>query len=309
MTTTPTRSTSTPRSRATSLRLPTRRLNVSWMLATIVSAAVLLVTGCATTLNGRSAQQSASVVDYLYPNASESPKLEQTVTTLRPPVRVGIAFVPTAARGRALPEADRLRLLERVKTSFEKLGYIDAIEIIPTQYLKTGGGFENMEQVSRMFRVDLMALVSYDQVQFTDSNRLSVLYWTIVGAYIINGNQYDVQTMLDVSVFDVTSRKLLLRAPGVSQVKGDATFANFSERSRAAQIEGYNKAVDTLVPKLQGELDTFRERAKTAADVKIVPRAGYRGGGSLDMLMVVAALLLAGFAWRLRITSHPRSMQ
>jgi rhombotail lipoprotein len=272
------------------------RVNVSAALLITACFAIFTISGCGTTLNGRSAQQSASVVDYLYPNASEAPKLEPTVTTLRPPVRVGIAFVPTGPRGRALPEADRVRLLERTKASFEKLGYIGAIEVIPTQYLKVGGGFENMEQVARMFRVDLMALVSYDQVQFTDSNRLSLLYWTIVGAYVINGNQYDVQTMLDVSVFDVQSRKLLIRAPGVSEVKGGASYANFSERSRAAQVEGYNNAVNALVPKLQAELDTFRERAKTASDVKIVPREGYRGGGSADVWMLVAALFLVGFA-------------
>jgi len=67
--------------------------------------------------------------------------------------------------------------------------------------------------------------VSYDQVQFTDRNALSVLYRTIVGAYVIHGDQYDVQTLVDASVFDVRSRKLLFRALGMSQVKGGASAA------------------------------------------------------------------------------------
>ena len=68
-----------------------------------------------------------------------------------------------------------------------------------------------------MFGVDIMALVSYDQIHFTDSNAMAMLYWTIVGAYLVHGDEYDIKTLLDISVFDVASRKLLFRAPGVSQ--------------------------------------------------------------------------------------------
>ena len=71
-----------------------------------------------------------------------------------------------------------------------------------------------------MFNVDVVVLLSYDQMQFSDNNRLSVFYWTIVGGYLVNGSQYDVSTLVDASVFDVASRQLLFRAPGTSQLKG-----------------------------------------------------------------------------------------
>ncbi len=269
-------------------------------MKTIAQAlAVLLIIslcGCATSLRSRETKQSASIVDYLYPKATEAPKLEIGMTTIRPPVRVGIAFVPTDARAYGLPETEKIKLLERVKAAFTGHDYIGTIEIIPSQYLQRNGGFANMEQVARTFGVDIMAMLSYDQVQFTDSNSLSLLYWTIVGAYVVNGNQYDVNTMIDVAVFDVASRKLLFRAPGTSQIQGGGNWANFSERARAAQIEGYNKAVEQLVPQLQKELDSFRERIKTAAAFKVEARPGYRGGGSTSWLDLVLAAALAALA-------------
>jgi rhombotail lipoprotein len=83
-------------------------------------------------------------------------------------------------------------------------------------------------------------------------------------------------------VFDVASRKLLMRAPGTSQVKGSANLSNFSERSRAARTEGYNKAADQLIPALQTELTAFRERLKTNDKIRVEPRAGYQSGGQPD---------------------------
>lgn len=235
----------------------------------------IFISGC-TTPPQRESKQAASIVDYLFPNTAASPHLEPGMAVVRPPVRVGLAFVPANSRSRTLPEAEKMKLLERTKAAFAKHAYIGALEIIPTQYLQHGGGFDNLQQVSRLFNVDIMALVSYDQVQFTDSNSLSFLYWTIVGAYVVNGNEFDVKTLLDISVFDVTSRKLLFRAPGTSQINGGASWANYSERARGAQIEGYQKAVEQLIPQLQIEMDAFRERLKAGGELKLEPRPGYR---------------------------------
>jgi rhombotail lipoprotein len=271
------------------------------LVAIVVVAVVALTSGCASVFFRQAPnKQSASIVNYLYPSAAQAPQLKEEVVTLRPPVRIGLAFVPEAARGSygaMLSEVDRLKLLERVRDSFTKHPYIGAIEIIPTQYLQQGGGFANAEQVARMFNVEVMAFVSYDQVQFNDNNALSFLYWTIVGAYVVHGDQYDIRTMLDVSVFDVASQKLLLRAPGVSQIAGSAPAAGFTERARNARIDGYNKAADTLIPQLQTELDKFRERIKTDATVRVAAKQGYKGGGSVDAWLLGAVVLLLGVAF------------
>ena len=266
----------------------------------IVALAAVLLSSCAFMTSSRGVKQAGSIVDYLYPDAKEAPAMTPTVTRLRPPVRVGIAFVPGSGWGNGLSEASRMKLLERVRDSFARHPYIGKIEIIPTQYMRPRGGFNNLEQVARMFDVEVVALLSYDQVQFNDSNALSVLYWTIIGAYVIHGDQYDVQTMLDASVFDVQSRKLLFRAPGTSQVKGSASLAGFSEKARAAQTEGYNAAVDQLIPNLQAELDNFRERIKHDANYQVENKQGYKGGGAMDWASLALVALLAVMAWRLR---------
>lgn len=250
-----------------------------------------LFAGCASWLPQSGAKQTASVVDYLYPNTKEPLQIQPEFVALRPPVRVGVAFVPGGTEATSLPEAEKLKLLERVRAAFAKLPYIGSIEVIPTSYLQAKGGFTNLEQVARMFNVEVVALLSYDQVQFNDTNSLAVLYWTIVGAYIIHGDQYDVQTLLDASVFDVRSHKLLFRAPGTSQVKGTASMAGFSEKSREAQLLGYNQALDNLIPNLQNELERFRGRIKAQpAQFKVEDKPGYHGGGALGYLGLLLAL-------------------
>lgn len=248
------------------------------VIALFSMLAAAITTGCTTPGAGRESKQSASIVEYLYPAATNAPRMEPGVALLRPPVRVGLAFVPVDAKARSLPEAEKMKLLERTKAAFARQPYVGAIEIIPTQYLRAGGGFDNLKQVSRMFNVDIMAMVSYDQVHFTDTNSLAFLYWTIVGAYVVNGNEFDIKTMLDISVFDVASRKLLFRAPGTSQINGGSNWANYSERARVAQIEGYQKAVDQLIPQLNTEIEAFRERLKAAADIRMEPQPGYKVG-------------------------------
>ena len=249
---------------------------------TVVLFAAFTLCGCASMAGPRESKQSASIVDFLYPKATQAPQLMPGITYLRPPVRVGIAFVPTDPRARNLPETEKIKLMERIKAAFTGQAFIGSIEIIPSQYLIPAGGFRNLEQVARMFNVDVMAMVSYDQIQFTDSNSLSFLYWTVIGAYLVHGNEHDAQTMLDIAVFDVASHKLLMRALGTSQIKGSANLSNFSERSRAARTEGYNKAADQLIPALQAEIETFRERIKTNTTMRVEPRPGYQSNSQPD---------------------------
>jgi rhombotail lipoprotein len=256
--------------------------------------AIALFASCASWLPQGQTKQMGSMVDYLYPNAKEAPTMQQSVTHLRPPIRVGIAFVPSASGGNIPSEADKIKLLQRVKSAFGQYEFIGNIEVIPSQYLQPRGGFTNLNQVARMFNVELVALLSYDQVQFNDTNALSVLYWTIIGAYVIHGDQYDIQTLLDASIFDVASQKLLFRAPGTSQIKGSASMSGFSESSREARLEGFNKAVDNLIPQLQASLADFKQRIKQDASVRIENKAGYNGGGDVGWLGALIALLLLG---------------
>jgi rhombotail lipoprotein len=268
------------------------------LLCTVIcNFAILTLAGCASMFTHTGARQAGSIVDYLYPDAKEAPTLEPTVTRLRLPVRVGIAFAPGIGREAGPQEAAKAALLERVKASFSQYDYIGGIEVIPSSYLRPRGGFANLDQVARMFNVDVIALVSYDQIRFNDTNRLAVLYWTVVGAYLVKGDQYDVQTMVDAAVFDVRSRKLLFRAPGTSQVKGSSTMAGYSREIRGAQSDGYGQAVDQMIPQLQAQLASFKERAKSDPGIQVERRNGERGGGAVGWPL---ALLLAGAVFWMR---------
>jgi len=102
--------------------------------------------------------------------------------------------------------------------------------------------------------------------------------------------------MVDASIFDVQSQKLLFRAPGTSQVKGNASMSGFSERARAARIEGFNKAVEDLLPNLHTELDSFKERIKSDTTYRVENKPGYSGGGDLGWFSLLLTLALGAGA-------------
>lgn len=263
----------------------------------------ITLAGCASWMSPRKYANSSSVVQFLYGNTAEPPALTPGTATLRPPVKVGIAFVPGRIGPGEMSESDRQAVLGKLRDAFKSHDFVGEIEVIPSAYLRPNGGFANIDQVARMFNLDVVALMSYDQVQFNDASSLSLLYWTIIGAYVVEGDRYDIHTLLDLSVFDVRSRKLLMRAPGVSQVKGAGTAVSFSQNSREGRIAGFNQAVDVLIPNLQKELDKFPERLKADASMKVEPQAGYRGKGAFEWgwLLALGSLAALGiFAGRAR---------
>ena len=278
-------------------------------LILLAGVATLVLTGCHTFDNVKSSHQSSSVVNYLYPNQA-NPVVQPAIPVLSLPLKVGVAFVPGdsghayAASG-PLSESQKFALINEVSESFKKFPFVKSIEIIPSSYLTPRGSFANLDQIRSMYGVDVVALLSYDQVQFTDTGLLSLTYWTLVGAYVVKGEKNDTQTMLDAAVYDIRSRKLLFRAPGISRVKNSATPVNLTEKLRLDRDEGFRLAATELVTNLHRELELFRERVKKSPDeIKIAHQPGYAGGGSLGgwELALVAALA----ALQLRRRQAPR---
>jgi rhombotail lipoprotein len=255
----------------------------------IAMLAIALLGGCAS--HSVRKRQAASVVEYLYP-ASQPPQPLDTITQLKLPVRVGIAFVPAGRVGvRHIPQAERSEMLSRVKASFADRPFIAQIEVIPDAYLRPAGGFDNLDQVARMFQLDVVCLLSYDQVQYADDNAAALLYWTIVGAYVIPATKFSTHTMLDAAVFDVRSRRLLFRAPGVSHSDARRAPLVASEYTRKSLGEGFDRALDAMIPALHGELDRFRERVRNGdAQVKVAYPAGARMVGALALVHGMVAL-------------------
>ena len=269
---------------------------------------VVLISGCVT----QQSRTKSSVVDYLYPNDGET-IVQPSIPVLKVPIKVGIAFVPEqpseSKRGGAwngvmgaslLTEAKKSDLLEKIAINFRKHKFVRDIEVIPSVYLTASGGFSNLEQIKTMYGIDVIALVSYDQVQFTDEGLLSLTYWTLVGAYIFTGEKNDTSTLLDTAVFDIKSKKMLFRAPGISRVKGSATPVNLSEELRIDSVKGFEEATTNMILNLNEQLAKFREKIKQRPEeVKVVQREGsYSGGGALGLFeaMLTPLVLIAAIA-------------
>ncbi len=278
------------------MQISLQRLFVVVLIAVCL---VLMVEGCETS---RTRHNTASVVDFLYPD-TKNPVVTPGIPVLTLPLRVGIAFVPSSGYGNTLlTEKKKMDLLQQVADHFKKYPFVKEIELIPTAYLKSKGGFSNLDQIRTMYGVDVIALVSYDQIQFTDQDFLSLTYWTIVGAYVIPGEKNDTNTMLDTVVFDIKSRKMLFRAPGVNQVKGRATPANLSEQRRIDSETSFNEAAKQMIENLDQQLALFRDKVKERpAEYKVVSTPEYQsrtGGGALDMVWLALIFAMGGvFLW------------
>jgi rhombotail lipoprotein len=271
----------------------------SFVLLSAVVCAMLGLGGCATS---RERHNAASVVDFLYPDTRD-PVVTPGIPVLTLPLRVGIAFVPSAGYGNSmLTEKRKLDLMQQVADHFKKYAYVKDIELIPSAYLKQRGGFANLEQIRTMYGVDVIALVSYDQIQFTDQDFLSLTYWTIVGAYVVPGEKNDTHTMLDTVVVDIKSRKMLFRAPGTHHVKGRATLVNLSEQLRLDSDTSFGEAAKQMIANLDQQLTLFKDKVKERPDeYKVVRTAEYQsrtGGGSLDVFwLAFVSALGGGFLW------------
>jgi rhombotail lipoprotein len=258
---------------------------------------VSLLTGCSSMWNWSGAARSgasSSLVDYLYPDGQEPPDFEQTIPYLELPLRVGIAFVPSQAGYGTISEATKMQLLAKVKAEFIDREYISHIEVIPDTYLRSSSGVIGMQQVARLYDVDIMALVSYDQVAVSEENPTGLLYWTIVGAYLIKATSNEVQTFVDTAVFDVDTARLLFRAPGAHTMSDRSTLVEAGEVVRKAKDESITVAMEQMTGNLAVELDRFQARVKEDPGVANTEwKPGY-GGGALGLWMLALLALTGG---------------
>jgi rhombotail lipoprotein len=285
------------------------------LLLPAATGLALALSGCVSLWNTHR-HQANSVVQFLYPGRNE-PFIQPSIPTLRLPLRVGVAFVPPGdyqnngySPGDTFSEAEKSALLRRVAASFKALPFVQSIEVLPTTYLRPGGGFENLDQLRALMGVDVVALVAYDQAQITSDTAWSLSYWTIVGAYIVPAQKNDTHTLMEAVVYDIPSRSLLFRAPGVSAIQGrHSTLIRTPDELRADSARGFTEAAQDLTVNLQRELDAFKVRAREEPQsVHIEHKPGYSGGGgAIDGWFVgLLALLFAVRPWLRR--PSPRSL-
>jgi len=261
----------------------------------IIILGIAFLASCSSLLSRNTGQktQSSSLMAFLYPDETSRSEQKSETPTLRLPVRVGLAFVPSKdSRRGGIHSTDQIKLLEKVKKSFLKYDYIGRIEVIPSTYLKGGEGFSTLEQVARLYDVDVMALVSYDQVTQSLENNAALLYWTIVGMYVIPGNENSIQTFVDTAVFDIKSKKMLFRAPGISKLTKSTTAVGIDDTLSKKSLEGFDLAVTDMTVNLDAELARFKTRVKEEKTANIEHRKGYNGGGSMNYYLLVLVLVV-----------------
>ena len=274
---------------------------------------LIVVAGLSISCATQRQHHNSSVVDYLYPGKSD-PIENAAIPVLSLPIKVGIAFVPGNEQTRTgfttnfsapmtppLPEKEKIALMKEIGDNFKKYPFVKSIELIPSAYLSPGGSFTNLDQLRTMFGIDVIALLSYDQVQFTDEGMLSMSYWTLAGAYVVRGEKDDTNTMLDAAVFHIQSRKMLFRAPGISQVKGSATPVNLSEQLRTDSTASFHDAAKDLVVNLQEQLELFQEKVKSSPEeFKVVHKPGSTGGGGMDAFWLILVSGMGAYTLWLR---------
>jgi len=270
---------------------------------------LLVVAGCAS----QQRNIHSSAVEYLYSGGYRG--TPATVVKLQAPVRVGIAFAPTAVRGSdGFSEENKQQLLKRIVDAFATRPKIGAIEIIPSSYLNPGGGFAELDRLQVAFRITEIVLISYEQIQFSDTGSMGLTYWAYgAPAYFVKGEKNETRTFLDAAVIDIPTRAMLFHAAGESSIKGSSTLVGVNKALRERSEAGFAEAVDSLIANLDGKITAFEASlhdgmievpatpeipawtpaaaASGQTSATVQPQAG---GGSGDALL---GALLVGLLW------------
>jgi rhombotail lipoprotein len=262
---------------------------------TLICAVAMLaaLSGCATYTHSRG---SSSLVSFLYPVSGPPPPPENAIPELRVPMRVGLAMLPSTNRydDAPLDAMQKQELLERVRERFLSRRFVSEIVVIPDYYLTHERGFVGLEGVQRLYDVDVIALVSYDQVTHQNDTPLSLGYLTIVGAYVLPGTSHETVTLVDLAVVDPETRSLVLRAGGTDRRAGRATFVNVDRESRKDGAASMVDAGDQMIEHFDAALTAFESEVRAGtANVRVVSPNGSGGGGASGIAEVLILLAIA----------------
>lgn len=236
---------------------------------------------------GQRQYRSSTLVEYLY--GKEPPPAEVQIPELQLPLTIGLAFLPQAGGQVAVDEVEKSAILARIRDRFRSRPFVRDIVEVPGYYLSQNPGMNGLAALQRLYNMDLLALVSYDQISNQDDNPLSLTYLSIVGGVIFPGTNQDVTTVLDMAVIHPSSRSLVLRAAGMDSREGltNAIYAESWLRKR--RTAGFHAAADQMIERFDAELTGFEKQVRSGtARVKVTG-----GGGSLDLIGLSLFALLA----------------
>jgi rhombotail lipoprotein len=244
-------------------------------------------------------RNSSSLVSFLYPDG-EMPPPQDAMPELHLPLRIGLAFLPSQYPGDAgLDDPHKEQILERIRARFADRKFVGEIVLLPDYYLKSSRGFEGLQGVQRLYNIDLMALVSYDQVTHRDDTNWSLSYLTIVGAFVIPATHHDVVTMMDLAVVDPATRSLVLRAGGTNATHDHSTLVDEPRSARASGSDSFDWAANQMIGNFDTALNSFEASVRAGhANVRVVnrngaPSGGSGGGGGVGAVDVMLLVVLA----------------
>jgi rhombotail lipoprotein len=213
-------------------------------------------------------QRQSNLLDYL--SSKEAPPAQAEKASLQFPLRLGVVFIPGGASkstdrmmdqesGQVLiTQEQEAKLTNILQEHLAGKPWIADCKVVPSTYLSKGGGFQDLEKTAHMYGLDIMMLVSVNQVQFTNPKWYSWTYVTGVGAYTIKGEKNDTSTFVDGAVFHVPTRTLLFRAGGENTLKGSSTIIQRGEQLRQNSLDGLTLAVRDLCTKLDTASGAFQ---------------------------------------------------
>jgi rhombotail lipoprotein len=255
----------------------------------------------------REQYRSTELVEFLYGN--ERAPHDDAKTQLQLPLRIGLSFLPSMRpRAGDIPTAaDKAQVLEAIRQRFSALPYVTEIVVIPDYYLsaRPGDGFQQAQQLARMFRLDLYALASFDQVVYAGENGLSLGYITILGSYLLKGELHEAHTVVDLAVIEPTSRSLVMRAGGTAKFADSSTLAEDWRGEMQVRRKSFEQASTALIDNFAQELKSFEERVRSGtAPVTVARRNG--GAGALDATGICLLLACLSTTVLLRLRASPR---
>lgn len=248
--------------------------------------------------------RSTSLVDFLYPDG-HIPSDDLT-PVLHLPLRVGLAFVPEASHENTIDAKMKLELLNAIKQEFKNLRYIQSIEIIPELYLTNQQNKNQLSQLKQLYHLDVLALVSYDQIINRKENVLALTYLTIVGSYVFPGSHFNVSTLIDMALIDLETKRLLFRAAGTNASKGISAEAYTRHQYDTHQSQDFVNAMQMMQSQLVVQLHQFEQRLRAKDpndDIKVVAKKGYKMSISPELFW----LLLLVFTVKLLINKPKRT--
>ncbi|MEM1433344.1 MAG: hypothetical protein AAGG11_04760 [Pseudomonadota bacterium] len=219
---------------------------------------------------------------YLYPDGRPAELATKPATQLNLPLSVGLAYVPGDRRA-ALPQGISQRLLTALADQFQQQAYIASITVLPPESLRPSGGFADLELAAHLHGVDVVVLVSYDQVAYLDNTAWSLFDLTLVGSYLTQAHRGDTHTAMALIAVHVPTRRTLLTATGHDQQQRRTSLAHASGTLREQQAVSLNQAAVALATDLHRALTDFHDQLDGQDDIQVTG-AGAADPGSLLLL-------------------------